>query len=152
MGRRYRRFSDKGGGGSYRINGWVETRNTTDGVGQLRENYLRRWKTPQVNGAAHVPLLLDAQWIDGWPNPTNSPLDYDGRPWQGQSNMARSCVNRHNGIVDGVFLDWSVRKIGLKELWTLKWHRESDTAGAWTILGGVTRDNWPEWMRSCKDY
>jgi len=24
--------------------------------------------------------------------------------------------------------DWSVRKIGLKELWTLKWYRELNTA------------------------
>jgi len=26
------------------------------------------------------------------------------------------------------FLDWSVRKIGLKELWTLKWNPQFDTS------------------------
>ena len=99
-----------------------------------------------------MPLLLDAPWIDGWPNPTNAPPDYDGQPWQGQSNMARFCVNRHNAIVNGVFLDWSVRKIGLEELWMLKWHREYDTTGRRIVAsGGATRD-WPEWMRSFKEY
>ena len=132
--------------------GCVETRNTTDGVGQSQQNYLRRWKTPQVRGAARVPLLLDAKWIDGWPNPANAPPAYYGQPWQGQSNMARFCVDRHNAVVNGVFLDWSVRKIGLKELWTLKWHREYDTAGPWTRLGNVRAEDWPLWMRSFKEY
>jgi hypothetical protein len=51
-----------------------------------------------------------------------------------------------------VFLDWSVRKVGLKELWTLKWDREFDTAGPWTKAGGVRPGDWPEWMRRFKDY
>jgi prepilin-type N-terminal cleavage/methylation domain-containing protein/prepilin-type processing-associated H-X9-DG protein len=145
-------FLTKGDFGSYGINGWVETRHPIDGVGSSKENYNLRWKTPHVIGAAHVPLLLDAQWIDGWPNPANAPPDYDGEFWQGQSNMVRFCLNRHNANVNVVFLDWSVRKIGLKELWVLKWHREYNTAGAWTKLGGVTLENWPEWMRGFKDY
>jgi hypothetical protein len=46
----------------------------------------------------------------------------------------------------------TVRKVGLKELWTLKWHRTFDTANAWTGAGGVQPGDWPEWMRSFKDY
>jgi hypothetical protein len=49
-------------------------------------------------------------------------------------------------------MDWSVRKVGLKELWTLKWHRESNTAGSWTKAGGVQPEAWPEWMRGFEDY
>ena len=45
------------------------------------------------------------------------------------------------------FLDWSVRKVDLKELWTLKWHKTYMTDGPWTRAGGVTADQWPEWMR-----
>jgi prepilin-type processing-associated H-X9-DG protein len=66
--------------------------------------------------------------------------------------MARFCINRHNGFVNGAFMDTSVRKLGLKELWTLKWHRNFDTAGPYTLAGGVTPDDWPEWMRSLTDY
>jgi len=49
-------------------------------------------------------------------------------------------------------MDWSVRKVGPKELWTLKWHRKFDTANDWTIAGGVKPEDWPEWMRNFKDY
>jgi prepilin-type N-terminal cleavage/methylation domain-containing protein/prepilin-type processing-associated H-X9-DG protein len=62
------------------------------------------------------------------------------------------CINRHDGFINGLFLDWSVRKVGLKELWTLKWHRDFDTAGPWTKAGGVQPEDWPEWMRHFKDY
>ena len=45
---------------------------------------------------------------------------------------------------NGLFLDWSVPSIGLKELWTLKWYDEFDTAGRWTKAGGVKPENWPQ--------
>lgn len=62
-----------------------------------------------------------------------------------------------------LFRDWSVRKVGLKELWTLKWDgrkfhtnkwydRKFDTSGPWTLAGGVQPEDWPEWMRGFKDY
>jgi prepilin-type processing-associated H-X9-DG protein len=62
------------------------------------------------------------------------------------------CINRHEGHVNALFFDWSVRKVGLKELWTLKWHRQFNTAGPWTKAGGVQPEDWPEWMRGFKDY
>jgi hypothetical protein len=49
-------------------------------------------------------------------------------------------------------MDWSVRKVALKELWTLKWHRQFDTTGPWTKAGGVRSEDWPEWMGSFDDY
>lgn len=49
-------------------------------------------------------------------------------------------------------MDFSVRKAGLKELWTLKWHRSYDTAGTWTKAGGVNPDAWPKWMKRYRDY
>jgi prepilin-type processing-associated H-X9-DG protein len=61
-------------------------------------------------------------------------------------------INRHNEHVNGLFLDWSVRKVGIKELWTLKWHMEFNTANEWTRAGGVQPEDWPEWMRGFKDY
>jgi hypothetical protein len=48
--------------------------------------------------------------------------------------------------------DWSVRKVGLKELWTLKWYAHFDTVGPWTKRGGVKPEDWPEWMRGFKEY
>jgi len=66
--------------------------------------------------------------------------------------MRNFCIDRRDGAINVLFMDWSVRKVGLKELWTLKWHRSYDTAGRWTKAGGVEPDDWPEWMRKFKDY
>jgi prepilin-type processing-associated H-X9-DG protein len=62
------------------------------------------------------------------------------------------CINRHTGYSNALFMDWSVRKVGIKELWTLKWHREFDTQGPWTRAGGVQPSDWPPWMRNFRDY
>jgi prepilin-type processing-associated H-X9-DG protein len=63
------------------------------------------------------------------------------------------CINRHEtGFTNVLFLDFSVRKVGLKELWTLKWVPDYETAGPWTKAGGVLAGDWPEWMRQFKDY
>ena len=61
-------------------------------------------------------------------------------------------IDRHQGGVNMLFLDGAIRKVGLKELWTLKWHKEFETFGPWTNAGGVTPGDWPQWMRSFKDY
>ena len=69
-----------------------------------------------------------------------------------EEGFSAFCINRHNGGVNGLFLDGAVRPIGIKELWTLKWHRQFDTAGRWTLAGGVQPEDWPKWMRRFKDY
>ena len=90
-----------------------------------------------LNGAYRLPVLLDCTSIFGWVNtPESSPF----------------CIDRHNGCINGLFMDWSVRKVGLKELWKFKWHRDFDTNGLWTTAGGVKPEDWPEWMRKFKDY
>ena len=66
--------------------------------------------------------------------------------------MIRYCLDRHDGFVNGMFMDWSIQKIGLKELWTFKWHRQYNRAGPWTRTGGVAPEDWPEWMRHFKNY
>jgi prepilin-type N-terminal cleavage/methylation domain-containing protein len=102
-----------------------------------------------LRGKANIPTLLDCT------NPWGLPRDAERPPPRESAGglfMGAFCINRHHGHVNGLFLDWSVRKIGLKELWTLKWYAEFDTAGRWTKAGGVTPEDWPEWMRHFKDY
>ena len=36
-----------------------------------------------------------------------------------------------------LFCDWSVRTVGLKELWTLKWHKTFNVNGPYTKAGGM---------------
>jgi len=113
---------------------------------------INNWRTPNVAGANHIPLLGDHPWLDCWPNSYDEPPEYEGQPWNYGSQMARVCINRHEGFVNWVFLDGSARKVGLKELWTLKWHRTYDTCHALTICGGVSPGDWPIWMQNLPDY
>lgn len=101
------------------------------------------WRIANVAGAENIPLLTGAQWIDGWPTPYDEPPHYEGQPWfEDHSNsMLRFCLNRHSGYVNSAFLDGSARKVALKQLWSLKWHREFDTDY------GPDPGEWPEWMK-----
>jgi prepilin-type processing-associated H-X9-DG protein len=110
------------------------------------------WRTPDVDGAENIPMFGDHQWLDCWPNYLDSPPEYDGQPWNQGSQMGRICMNRHSGFVNWAFLDGSARKVGIKELWTLKWHRMYVTDGPWTIGGGVIPEDWPDWMQDFEDY
>jgi prepilin-type N-terminal cleavage/methylation domain-containing protein/prepilin-type processing-associated H-X9-DG protein len=96
-----------------------------------------------LKNAAKFPFFLDCANCFG---------DFSSIHRPGGEDSSSFCINRHNGYINGLFLDWSVRKIGLKELWTLKWYEQFDTAGPWTKVGGVQPEDWPEWMRSFKDY
>jgi prepilin-type processing-associated H-X9-DG protein len=96
----------------------------------------------------NIPLLLDAVAPGaGFVFERQRPPNHEPSGAAGQT-----CINRHDGTINGLFLDWSVRPIGLKELWTLKWHLQWDTAGPWTKAGGVRPEDWPQWMRKFKDY
>jgi len=52
------------------------------------------------------------------------PPQFGGQWVSADHEMKHFCINRHNGSTNFLFMDWSIRKVGLKELWTLKWHRE----------------------------
>jgi len=144
-------YSVPGDYGSYGWNGYVANPPPGEGIwNPERKDY--NWRRANVNGADNIPLLLDHQFVDCWPAEHDEPPMYDGQPWSTTSQMGRCCINRHSGYVNSAFLDFSARRVGLKELWTLKWHRQYDTCGIWTICRGMVPNDWPEWMRDFKDY
>jgi len=143
----------EGRGGSYGVNGWIQNPRgdlkITGGMFPTEDN----WRTPNVQGAGNIPAFSDAWWTGGQPFHANVPPEFDGQMNGARDQeMNRFCLNRHNKGSNVLFLDWSVRKVGLKELWVLKWHRRFNTAGPWTKAGGAISEDWPEWMRSFKDY
>ena len=118
----------------------------------------RIWRMADVRGQRRIPVLLDSASYYGesyWDDAGPSPPQCDAIPTlhvRAPESRNTVCINRHSGAVNALFMDWSVRKVGLKELWTLKWHRQYNTAGPWTLAGGVQPTDWPEWMRKFKDY
>jgi len=127
--------------GSYGINEWL--------IGPVSRSTLVLEENTNLREGARVPFYLDSIY---W----STHLGQAPPPYEGCTSAAvgpnYSCINRHDGGVNCLFLDWSVRKVGLKELWTLKWYGHFDTAGPWTKRGGAEPEDWPEWMRGFKDY
>ena len=130
--------------GSYGPNGWIcNTPQSFDVVHGRPTAW--NWRRSDVKGTANIPVFLDALWVDAWPLSVDEPAPYEW--WLadivGVNEMRRFCVNRHNSGVNVLFMDSSVRHVGLKSLWRLKWHRTYDTNG--------DLPNWPEWMANMPD-
>ena len=124
--------------GSYGINGYVMSKPTEPD----------NWRRNDVKGAGYVPLLGDATWIDGWPWHTSGPPEYEDEHYLlTTSSFTRFCIDRHYGGVNWVFIDNAVKRVGLKQLWRLKWHRYYDVSypeADWSIGNG--------WMLKFKSY
>jgi len=132
--------------GSYGLNDWVLS--GWPGIG--KEQYERLWRTMDVGGGPQIPMYLDCSII-AYVTPlySNEPPEYEAdviyNEGPSSGEMKRFCVNRHQGFINGAFLDYSVRKVGLKELWELKWHRNWNQNNAPPPV-------WPLWMKGFKDY
>jgi prepilin-type N-terminal cleavage/methylation domain-containing protein/prepilin-type processing-associated H-X9-DG protein len=133
--------------GSYGINGYCLNMN-----GGSLSSGSQNWKTINVKGGEAIPLFLEALRYDTWPIDTEGPAPDPYTAVWGSNEMARVAINRHRGYTDVLFMDGHVRKVGVKELWTLKWHRTFNTAGKYTKAGGVKASDWPEWIRGYPDY
>jgi len=132
----------------YIMNNWLYNPpvNITDIQGRLTKY---NWRTVDARGPANIPVFLDSMWRGGGPcygiGQVRIEPPADNGEWSGyNAEMHHFCIDRHNGYINCLFLNWSVRNVGLKELWNLKWHREFDTSG-WSGA-------WPVWMRKFKDY
>jgi len=141
----YGRYNDTG---SYCINEFVcNPRAGTPELpvgGKLAWN----WRNTNVKGTEYIPVFGGGWWNHARPQGSDDPPEYDGHiVGGGYEGLNIFCVNRHDGYTNMLFMDWSVRDVGLKELWELRWHRdwtrERTTAGL---------PVWPNWMKSFRDY
>jgi prepilin-type N-terminal cleavage/methylation domain-containing protein/prepilin-type processing-associated H-X9-DG protein len=114
--------------GSYGYNQWFAW--GTGGEGTRTDD--RLWMTVYLKSAAYAPVLLDAATTGATPWHKDSPPVYDGQLYKegnDRNEIRNFCQNRHNEAVNGLFADWSARRVGLKELWELKWHRKWNEQG-----------------------
>ena len=130
--------------GSYGINGWAHNPpdiglpiGSPDTYNIDPPNRPKYWRSMlNVKHSADVPLMADAMWDGTEPGVEDGPPDWEGE-YINTSNMAKFCVPRHNRRTNMLFMDSSVRKVGLRKLWSLTWHRQ------WTEKLQV----WPQWMK-----
>ena len=142
--------------GSYGLNGYLIS------VSDPGKDYPRgaqrskdRRTFSRIRQPATVPAMVDALEYQVFPLPDDeAAADADGEEaWDSNlPGMKKACIDRHRGFVSALFADSSVRKVGLKELWTLKWYQNFKTDGPMTLAGGVSHDDWPDWIRRYKDY
>ena len=129
---------------SYVINLWAS--DETDSQKGITDGF---WRTPNVRGAAYAPIMMCAQWKDADPLPVDDPPEHENDLWTPNAHeIRRACIKRHGDYVNALFMDFTVRKVGLKELWTLRWHKQ------WPPVD--TRDmDWASlapWMQHMRDY
>jgi prepilin-type N-terminal cleavage/methylation domain-containing protein len=132
--------------GSYGMNGHVSNPPagvTTDPWGR---DLTKTWRSPNVRAGNAIPLFLDCVWLGGPPEQSDAPPQFDGHYEVTPLgvNMQGFCIDRHHGAVNGLFVDFSVREVGLKQLWKLKWHQKFDTQAEPPL--------WPEWMKNFRDH
>ena len=113
---------------SYGLNCWVYS---TD-VDLQDRTAAWHWKSSySVKRAGDVPLFLDSMWRGGgpfWEKPEAiTPPQYNGQWQSAKYEMMHFAIDRHAGGVNSLFMDGAVRKVRVKELWELKWHRRYDT-------------------------
>jgi prepilin-type N-terminal cleavage/methylation domain-containing protein/prepilin-type processing-associated H-X9-DG protein len=148
--------------GSYAINNWLAVPDATADlvIGVSGANPRRTlddfWKNENVTSPGDIPLFGDCMWWCTWPKDADLPPEQEeqieGFPCGCLNSIRYYCINRHDGYINMAFLDGAVRRVGLKQLWTLKWHRNYTTTNRWTKAGGATPESWPDWMRRFKDY
>ena len=114
--------------GSYAMNAWVsnpvfKTGETGGSEGRDAWNPARYWRNTNVKGQSSIPLLGDAWWDQAWAEADDWIPNYPGE-WEGTADdMAHFCINRHDGLINMLFMDYSVKKIRIPELWHFPWHR-----------------------------
>jgi prepilin-type N-terminal cleavage/methylation domain-containing protein len=116
-------WEKEGWRGSFVINLWMAKGNVVDRPGGT---IMRSWGSPAMAGAQYAPVQMDGQWKDMEPFPEDVPLKTETAMWTPNAEeMQRACIKRHAPYhVYALFLDWSVRRLTIKELWLQKWNRD----------------------------
>lgn len=128
---------------SYGINNWCyDLRPGVDNVWGMQGAQRRSWKRIDQRGAADIPMFLECWRWGGGPTSRSDPAPPDEEQ-RHNTGFGRYCLNRHAYTINVCFMGGSVRRVRLKALWELKWHREYDFS--------QPLPKWPEWMEGLPD-
>ena len=111
------------GGGSYGANIFAHS---TAGWGSPIAKHFR--SINDATRAHNIPLLADCVWHNSYPLDTNTaPAAEPNGSLAGSSLMGRYLIRRHHNAINVGFLDNSVRRVDLPDMWTLDWHKNFQT-------------------------
>lgn len=131
--------------GSYGMNSWaMNPPDSAIGV-NMQAPAKDYWRKVSAGGAniTDIPVFADSVFDGTGPTDRDAPIG--NRGWfSSGNNMSNFSIPRHDGRkpVNIAFSDSSVRKVGIKELWALKWSRSFDTTYRTSL------NSWPTWMGS----
>jgi hypothetical protein len=135
----YFKFGDEYAYGSYGKNAWVSEPSTavSGDEAYVKNEYF--FQNVRVRHVSRIPLFGDCSFVGGFPDVYDEP-EQSREFWPVYSNeINRWNKDRHKLSVNLVFLDWSVRKVGLRQLWSLRWNKQTVDVGGKSINGwGVT--------------
>ncbi|MHC4620148.1 MAG: hypothetical protein ACYTEQ_20570 [Planctomycetota bacterium] len=141
---------------SYGCNQWISRNTANVRGGKLPDGSPKLWGffPLEAKNAELAPIIVDSVGSGNCPLPIDQPPLYDGDlylPGSGNRNEIKNfCLNRHKGAVNVLFLDFSARKVGLKGLWYLWWHR------GWPVPSQMPPpDDWDSpyhWMYNFRNY
>ena len=102
---------------------------------------------------------MDSMWRGGLPDYLNGDMvtmqadesEHNNFPEaKVKGGIRQFAMPRHGGTAKAgtnvLFFDLTARHINIKELWTLKWHKNFNTAGYEAVIGS----SFPHWMDKYK--
>jgi len=114
--------------GSYGFNEWLSTPGEENLWAPTNAWYYRTSNVKQPN---QIPLFADAIFFSVHPRngdtvPVQDPGDSDTfiADRSASNSIGRMFINRHEGSINMVFLDFSVDKVRLKKLFGYRWHAQ----------------------------
>ncbi|WP_236782713.1 hypothetical protein [Anaerohalosphaera lusitana] len=130
---------------SYAPNSWLmDPSEGTWGAPLPTEAFWRR--LTNVKQRSQVPFFVESSAVDVWPHHTDEPNSEEFGVNDGRGSMRALTLLRHGTKTNIVFMDGSLRKVDIKELWGFKWHQQYDRNYP---DNPYTQDDapWPSWMR-----
>jgi prepilin-type N-terminal cleavage/methylation domain-containing protein len=106
------------------------------------------WKTPSnIKDAANTPLLADGRWMYGLVDDQDVPQQAEDEDWLMNSDkwgVNMFMIDRHKGpSVNILYADNSARNTPLKDIFTLKWHKEYNVRNDYV----TDPSRLPDWLK-----
>lgn len=142
--------------GAYGKNSWVTNSRQSHGecITEVDDFCKSMWETTRVRHASRVPLFGCATMMGGFSNPTswtvNGLLNTERvrHPMGGGvGEMGRWFIDRHNGKINMVMLDFTVKEVGLRQLWQLHWQEDWNEYLS-EVPDPRDMEIWPKWART----